>query len=148
MFALPSKKEQSGERYNMTDKELRKLSRGDLMQILLEQSKEIQALRDELAKKEAALEDKRILIENSGSIAEAALKLNGIFEAAEAACKQYTDNLRELNSRKEENVRTETNEKAKNKEKSADSNSKADGKNKNSGKKAKKSAGSKKSKKN
>lgn len=74
----------------MTDKELRRLSRRDLMEILYEQGKEIETLRAELAAKEAELEDRRIMIENSGSIAEAALKLNGVFEAAQAACEQYS----------------------------------------------------------
>ena len=33
------------------------------------------------------------MIENSGSIAEAALKLSGIFEAAQAAADQYLENI-------------------------------------------------------
>lgn len=80
----------------MTDKELRRLSRRDLMEILYEQGKEIETLRDELAAKEAELEDRRIMIENSGSIAEAALKLNGVFEAAQAACEQYSLSLKAM----------------------------------------------------
>lgn len=80
----------------MTDKELRRLSRRDLMEILYEQGKEIETLRAELAAKEAELEDRRIMIENSGSIAEAALKLNGVFEAAQAACEQYSLSLKAM----------------------------------------------------
>lgn len=80
----------------MTDKELRRLSRRDLMEILYEQGKEIETLRAELAAREAELEDRRIMIENSGSIAEAALKLNGVFEAAQAACEQYSLSLKTM----------------------------------------------------
>jgi hypothetical protein len=37
--------------------------------------------------------DNKIDIEESGSIAEAALKINGVFEAAQAAADQYLDNI-------------------------------------------------------
>jgi len=85
----------------MTDKELRKLSRADLLEILIEQSEEIELLRERLKTAELALEHKEIIISNSGSIAEAALRLNGIFEAADAAGRQYLENLR-LNSGRQE----------------------------------------------
>ncbi len=77
----------------MTDKELRKLSRKDLLQLLLEQSKRLQALEAQYAEAEAKLQSKSITLENAGSIAEAALQLNGVFESAEAACRQYTENI-------------------------------------------------------
>ncbi len=85
----------------MTDKELRKLTRGDLMQLLLDQGRELDRLRQELAKTEAALRDKTLRIEQAGSIAEAALQLSGVFEAAQAACQQYTDNIRALSGQQE-----------------------------------------------
>ena len=50
-------------------------------------------VEEELAEAKEQLENRRIQIENSGSIAEAALKLNGIFEAAQAAANQYLENL-------------------------------------------------------
>ena len=83
----------------MTDKELRKLKREDLMEILLEQSREIKRLKKQLAEVQAELDDKRIRIEQAGSIAEASLKLSGVFEAAEAACRQYTENIELLSRR-------------------------------------------------
>ena len=67
----------------MTDKELKNLSRRDLLEMLIEQSKELQRLREKLAETEALLEKKEISISNVGSIAEAALQLNGVFEAAQ-----------------------------------------------------------------
>ena len=66
----------------MTDKELRKLSRGDLMQILLDQSREIERLHKRLSEAEGALRDRTFKIDRAGSIAEASLQLNGVFEAA------------------------------------------------------------------
>lgn len=85
----------------MTDKELRKLSRRDLLQLLLEQSLEIQDLKKRLEEAEAALMDREIKIDLAGSIAEAALQLNGVFEAAEAACQQYLENVELLTKRQE-----------------------------------------------
>lgn len=78
----------------MTEKELKKLSRTDLLELLIEQSEEIDILKRKLEKLELALEQKEILISNSGSIAEAALRLNGVFEAADAATRQYIENVR------------------------------------------------------
>lgn len=85
----------------MTDKELRRLSRRDLMQLLLEQSKELEALRTQLAQAQDALQDRSIRVEQAGSIAQAALQLNGVFEAAQAACEQYTENIRQMSVRLE-----------------------------------------------
>lgn len=86
----------------MTDKELRKLSRGDLMQIMLDQSREIERLQKRLSEAERALQDRTIKINQAGSIAEASLQLNGVFEAAQAACKQYTENISMLSQRQEQ----------------------------------------------
>ena len=89
------------EESEMTDKELKKLRRIDLLNILLAQSREIDLLREKLRETEAALQDKTLMIDKAGSIAEASLQLNGIFRAAELACQQYTDNIRLLNERQE-----------------------------------------------
>ena len=72
---------------------LKKLSRQELLEMLIESEKRVRQLEEELAEAKEQLEDRRIQIENSGSIAEAALKLNGIFEAAQAAANQYLENL-------------------------------------------------------
>ena len=86
----------------MTEKELRRLSRSDLLSLLLEQSRETEQLRRELREAQAALEDRAIRIRDAGSIAEAALKLSGIFEAAEAACQQYTENMARMSASRED----------------------------------------------
>lgn len=78
----------------MTDIELKKLKRNELLQLLLEQSKTVEALRAELEEKNRLLEDRNIKIAQSGSIAEAALKLNDVFEAAQAAADQYLQNIK------------------------------------------------------
>lgn len=86
----------------MTDKELQKLSRSELLEMLIAQTEENDRLKRQLNEAEARLKDRQIAIENSGSIAEAALSLNGVFEATEKAAKQYLENIEHLSSRQEE----------------------------------------------
>lgn len=79
----------------MTQKELKRLSRSDLLSMMLTLSKENDQLRKEVEQLRKQVEDKNIAISESGSLAEAALRLNGVFEAAQAACDQYTSTLKE-----------------------------------------------------
>ena len=85
----------------MTEREMRRLSRADLLEMLIDQSKEMEKLRQKLEAAEAALARREIIIGSAGSIAEASLRLNGVFEAAQAACEQYIDNVRRLNERQD-----------------------------------------------
>jgi len=85
----------------MTDKEVQKLKRVDLLELLIEQSKEVESLRDELKETKKQLEDKKICIEQAGSIAEASLLLNGVFDAAQSAAQQYLENIKYLSSNQE-----------------------------------------------
>ena len=78
----------------MTDKELRKLRREDLLQILISQQKQIDELNAALEDSEKALQDRRIAVEESGNIAEAALKLNEVFQRAQAAADHYNEEVR------------------------------------------------------
>ncbi len=78
----------------MTDKELKKLSRAELLEMLIEQSKEVASLKQQLQEANEKLEDKKIKIENAGSIAEAALQLSGVFEAAQKAADLYLGNIK------------------------------------------------------
>lgn len=72
---------------------LRKLSKLQLLELLAQQERELQALRKALEEKDAALAERRIQLERAGSIAEAALRLNGVFEAAQRAADQYLESL-------------------------------------------------------
>lgn len=79
----------------MTDKELRRLKRSELLEIMVEQGKEIERLQKRLSEAEGKLQERRLIMENSGSIAEAALKINQVFEAAQKAADQYLESIRE-----------------------------------------------------
>ena len=80
----------------MTDKELRRLSRRELLQMLLEQTSEVGRLQAELDKTRAELNDRAIMLESCGNIAEASLKINRVFEAAQQAAEQYLANVRRI----------------------------------------------------
>lgn len=80
----------------MTDKELRKLKRVELLEMLVSLSEENEQLRRENEELREALSRKEICIEQSGSIAEASLKLSGVFEAAQRAADLYLENIRRM----------------------------------------------------
>ena len=84
----------------MTDRELRRLSRSELLEMLIAQTTENDQLKTRLAQAEAQLRDRRIAIDKAGSIAEAALQLNKVFEAADRAAQQYLENVRRMVDRK------------------------------------------------
>ena len=83
----------------MTEKELRRLSRTDLLELLLAQRRENEQLRCVLDQTQAQLADRTIKIDKAGSIAEASLQLSGIFTAAQDSCQYYLDNIRLLSER-------------------------------------------------
>ncbi len=73
----------------MTDKELRRLGRADLIDIIFELRKRCDEYEAENSSLKKELAQKELRVSEAGSIAEAALRLNGVFEAAQAAADQY-----------------------------------------------------------
>lgn len=69
----------------MTDQELRRLSRADLIDIIYTLQQQKEQAEQQLAQAQAQLQDRQLRLANAGSIAEAALSLNGVFDAAQAA---------------------------------------------------------------
>ena len=80
----------------MTDKQLKKLGRQELLEMLMGQINENEALRTRLEAAEKQLEDRKLAFEEAGSIAEAAMRVNGVFEAAQATAAQYLENVERL----------------------------------------------------
>ena len=80
----------------MTDKELRKLSRSDLLELLISQTEENRVLKSRVDQMQDQLLDRRIAVDKAGSIAEASLQLNGVFQAAEKAAQQYLENIQRM----------------------------------------------------
>lgn len=103
--------EKAGTEFELSDKELRKLKRVELLEMLLELSRENEALMLELEEKNRIiealnlqLENRKIDLKHAGTIAEASFKLNGVFEAAEKAAEQYLENLQYLCEREQNPV--------------------------------------------
>lgn len=83
----------------MTDKQLRKLKRSELLELMIAQEKEIIALQEKLDEANARLAEREIALEEAGSIAEASLRLNHVFEAAQAAANQYLKSVKAMAGR-------------------------------------------------
>lgn len=103
--------EKAGTEFELSDKELRKLKRVELLEMLLELSRENEDLMLELEEKNRIiealnlqLENRKIDLKHAGTIAEASFKLNGVFEAAEKAAEQYLENLQYLCEREQNPV--------------------------------------------
>ena len=81
----------------MTDNELRRLSRKDLLEMLIELESENERLRAEIETIKNEKENNDLIVNNATSIAEASLQLHGVFEAADDAAKQYLVNIKRCN---------------------------------------------------
>ena len=75
----------------MTDKEFKKLNRAELVEIIYRIQQNEEQLRDENNNLRRQLASKNIKLNNAGSIAEAALALNGVFESAQKAADDYLE---------------------------------------------------------
>ena len=89
----------------MKDKDLKKLSRAELLVLLLIQTREVERLQMELEDARQALDQRKLHMEKAGSIAEAALALSGIFDAAQVAASQYLDNMESMEQQTREKCR-------------------------------------------
>lgn len=88
----------------MTEKELKKLNRYQLLELIIIQTEEMEKLKKELEDTKAKLEKQQIMMAKAGNIAEASLQLSGIFEAAQRAADVYLESVKEYADRAEEIV--------------------------------------------
>ncbi len=86
----------------MAEKELRHMSRTELIEIIYALQQEEQSLQQENEDLKSQLDDRMIRLENAGSIAEASLQLNHLFEDAQAAADQYLLSVKKM----QENARS------------------------------------------
>ena len=77
----------------MTDKEVKRLSRSQLIEIIYQLQTREEELIDKNQRLEEELRSKRIRMENAGNIAEAALELNDVFQSAQNAAAQYLSEI-------------------------------------------------------
>lgn len=76
------------------------MSRKDLLELLVELSEENDSLKKRIRFLEDELESGRIKAKEIGNIAEAALKLNAVFEHAQKACDDYVRSAKALTDEK------------------------------------------------
>ena len=80
----------------MTDKEFKRLSRAQLIEVIYQlQLKEEELLAENQRLKEE-LADRRIQMQQAGNIAEAALAINNVMRAAQNAADQYLEEIRQM----------------------------------------------------
>lgn len=77
---------------------MKHLSRGELLDIIYELQRRYEESEAGKNRLQAALDKKELCISEAGSIAEAALKISGVFEAAQAAADQYLLSIRTENA--------------------------------------------------
>ena len=80
----------------MTDKEFKKLSRAQLIEIIYQLQLQIDKLNEEKQALENELEDKRLRLQSAGNIAEAALEINDCFRSAQNAAEQYLNEIKAI----------------------------------------------------
>lgn len=83
-------------------KQLRKLKRSDLFELLVEQAKEIEELQERVNELEGKLQRREINLSEAGSIAEAALAISKVFDEAQAAANVYLNSVKRLAGTSEE----------------------------------------------
>lgn len=86
----------------MSKSDLHKLGKTELLQIIYEQEKQINELKKEIADLNEKIDNRTIDIKEAGSIAEASLKINKIFEDAQKAADEYLNNIKKLGDSKQE----------------------------------------------
>ena len=77
----------------MKEKEFKRLGRGELVEIIYELQQREHQLKEEIKELKSQLENRRIKIEDAGSIAEAALELSDVFLAAQNAADLYLEEV-------------------------------------------------------
>ena len=77
----------------MRDKDLKRLNRRELLEMLIIQTRKVEALEGQLKEASLRLESRELQIKEAGDLAQAVMKLNGIFEAAQNASSQYIENI-------------------------------------------------------
>lgn len=91
----------------MTDKEIRKLNRLELLEVMVSVSEENEALRNKVEALQQQLDERELEIESAGSIAEASLELSGVFEAAQDAADRYLVNIKKMSDNAKQNAQKE-----------------------------------------
>ena len=89
----------------MTDKEFKRLSRSQLIDIIYQLQLKQEELTADNEKLTKALADKRLRVSRAGNIAEAALEIHNVMQAAQDAAAHYLEEIRIMRAETEEKCR-------------------------------------------
>ena len=89
----------------MAQRNLKNLSRKDLLELLLVQTERNEKVEKELQAVQALLNDKNITIAQSGTMAEAALRLSGVSQVVDQAAANYLRSVQQRCQQMEEETR-------------------------------------------
>ena len=87
----------------MTDKEFKRLSRSQLIDIIYQLQLKQNELEEENRKLKAEVGDKRIRLREAGNIAEASLAMHNVMQSAQDAANQYLEEIRAMKKETAEN---------------------------------------------
>ena len=77
------------------------LSKNEMMMVMHDQEQEIEKLKSQVEELQAKLDGYEIKVSKSGSLAEAAAKVSGLFEAAQLTVDTYLENMKKRDEESE-----------------------------------------------
>ena len=80
----------------MTDKEFKRLSRAQLIDIIYQLQLQLDKVNEEKQELASELADKRLRLQSAGNIADAALEINNCFRSAQDAAEQYLNEIKTI----------------------------------------------------
>ena len=96
----------------MTDKEFKRLNRSQLIDIIYEYQLKQEELIAENEKLSKTLADKRFRIRKAGNIAEAALEIHNVMQAAQDAADHYVEEMKIRAQSEQQKILRKANDKA------------------------------------
>ena len=99
---------------DMTDKEFKRLSRSQLIEIIYQLQLKQEELTADNEKMSKALADKRLRVSKAGNIAEAALEIHNVMQAAQDAAAHYLEEIQMRVDNEYQQIFKEAKEKAAN----------------------------------
>ena len=80
----------------MTDKEFKRLTRSQLIEIIYQFQLQVDTLTEQNQELKRKLTDKRLRLRKAGNIADAALEINNCFRSAQNAAEQYLNEIKTI----------------------------------------------------
>ncbi len=85
----------------MTDKEFKRLSRAELIDVIYQFQLQIDELTEQNKELEQELADTRLLLSNAGNIADAALEINDCFRNTQKVAERYLNEIKAIRDKTE-----------------------------------------------